>query len=67
MIHEVTEILDGTRYVMKIPLFKEESIEAMNHIAAESDPLRTENVNIHKFLKDQDEKRYYEIRNSDLL
>lgn len=56
LIHEVTEILEGTRYVMKISLFKEESLEAMNEIEKEITPVKSTEPNTHHFLKKNDEK-----------
>lgn len=62
LVHEVTEILEGTRYVMKIPLFKAETFSIMDSISENK-----ESQDLNALMKSEDKKRHYEIRNSDEL
>lgn len=63
LLHEVTEILESTRYVMKISLFKSETFEIMMDMDKEIN----KKENIHDLLKSEGRKRDDEIRNSDEL
>uniref|UniRef100_A0A6C0ACY2 Prolyl 4-hydroxylase alpha subunit Fe(2+) 2OG dioxygenase domain-containing protein n=1 Tax=viral metagenome TaxID=1070528 RepID=A0A6C0ACY2_9ZZZZ len=63
LLHEVTEILEGNRYTMKISLFKVETFEIMMNM----DKKINNTENIHDLFKSEGRKRHDEIRNSDEL